>query len=107
VRHRRGTVRFGLDGTDFEIDLNARHVQALRGVLAPYVSAARRGPGLRVPHRGMRGCPPGLDERDKRRGLDSDGRRIAARFQHAGHQRPLAEPVGVRCVTHRLGCPVT
>jgi hypothetical protein len=46
-----GTVRFGLDGTDFEIDLNAGHTQALRGVLAPYVSAARRGPGIRQPSR--------------------------------------------------------
>ncbi len=25
-----GTVRFGLDGTEYEIDLNAEHAQALR-----------------------------------------------------------------------------
>jgi hypothetical protein len=36
------TVRFGLDGTDFEIDLNAGHDQALHDLLAPYVKAARR-----------------------------------------------------------------
>jgi hypothetical protein len=29
-----GTVRFGLDGTDYEIDLNAGHAQALRDALA-------------------------------------------------------------------------
>jgi Lsr2 len=37
-----GTVRFGLDGTEYEIDLNAGHAQALRETLAPYVRAARR-----------------------------------------------------------------
>ena len=37
-----GTVRFGLDGTDYEIDLNARHAQALRDALARYVRVARR-----------------------------------------------------------------
>lgn len=46
-----GTVRFGLDGKDFEIDLNASHAQALRGALAPYVNAARRGPSIRRPSR--------------------------------------------------------
>ena len=37
-----GTVRFGLDGTEYEIDLNAEHATALRDALARYVSAARR-----------------------------------------------------------------
>ena len=37
-----GTVRFGLDGTEYEIDLNAEHAQALRDALARYISAARR-----------------------------------------------------------------
>jgi nucleoid-associated protein Lsr2 len=36
-----GTVRFGLDGTEYEIDLNTEHAQALRDALARYVSAAR------------------------------------------------------------------
>jgi hypothetical protein len=38
-----GTVRFGLDGTDYEIDLNAKNAQALRGC-----ASALHG-----------GCPPG------------------------------------------------
>jgi Lsr2 len=43
-----GTVRFGLDGTEYEIDLNAEHAQALRDALARYVQAARRaGDGAR------------------------------------------------------------
>jgi hypothetical protein len=39
------TVRFGLDGTDYEIDLSAKHAEALRKALAPYLGAARRAPG--------------------------------------------------------------
>jgi nucleoid-associated protein Lsr2 len=50
-----GTVRFGLDDTDYEIDLNAEHAQALRDALAPYVSAGRRaGGGSRRQGRGGR-----------------------------------------------------
>ena len=41
-----GTVRFGLDGTEYEIDLNARHTQELRDALARYVGAARRAGAL-------------------------------------------------------------
>jgi hypothetical protein len=45
-----GTVRFGLDGTEYEIDLNAEHAKALRDALAPFVNAARRaGGGARRP----------------------------------------------------------
>jgi hypothetical protein len=44
-----GTVRFSLDGADYEIDLNAEHAQALRGALALYVEAARRRSTARRP----------------------------------------------------------
>ena len=47
-----GTVRFGLDGTEYEIDLNAEHAKALRNALAHYVSAGRR---RRCPAQGARG----------------------------------------------------
>ena len=50
-----GTVRFGLDGTDYEIDLNTEHAQALRDALARYVSAGRRAAcGTRRPARSGR-----------------------------------------------------
>src|SRR5205085_1720728 len=53
-----GTVRFGLDGSEYEIDLSTEHAQHLRGALAPYVSAARRaGGGSRGPARGGRKSP--------------------------------------------------
>src|SRR5712691_7928553 len=55
-----GTVRFGLDGTEYEIDLNAGHAQELRDALARYVSAARRvGGSARRPARGGRKGPAG------------------------------------------------
>jgi Lsr2 len=39
------TVRFGLDGTEYEIDLNAGHAQQPRDALAAYVTAGRRAGG--------------------------------------------------------------
>jgi hypothetical protein len=51
-----GTVRFALDGTDYEIDLNAKHTEDLRNVLASYVTHARRvgGTARRGAARGSR-----------------------------------------------------
>ena len=40
-----GTVRFGLDGTEYEIDLNTGHARQLRNTLAAYVRARRRASG--------------------------------------------------------------
>jgi Lsr2 len=36
------TVRFAFDGTDYEIDLNAKNAAALSEQLAPYLEHARR-----------------------------------------------------------------
>ena len=53
-----GTVRFSLDGTDYEIDLNGEHAQELRDALARYVTAARRAGGSpRRPARNGRRAP--------------------------------------------------
>ena len=55
-----GTVRFGLDGTEYEIDLNAGHAKELRDALARYVAAGRRAAGsARRPARGSRRSPAG------------------------------------------------
>jgi|ERR1700722_13227385 hypothetical protein len=37
-----GTVRFGLDGTEYEIDLSATHSDELRKALELYLAHARR-----------------------------------------------------------------
>ena len=36
------TVRFGVDGTAYEIDLSARHASELRSMLSRYIGVARR-----------------------------------------------------------------
>jgi len=43
------TIRFGVDGTSYEIDLSAEHAAALREDVATWVTHARRA-GAR-PHR--------------------------------------------------------
>ena len=37
-----GTVRFALDGSEYEIDLNAKHSKELRSALGKYVTHARK-----------------------------------------------------------------
>src|SRR5580698_4883601 len=51
-----GTVRFGLDGTHYEIDLSAAHSQELRKALERYLAHARRTGGTaKSAARGRRG----------------------------------------------------
>jgi Lsr2 len=51
-----GTVRFGLDGTEYEIDLSAAHGDELRNALGRYLAHARRvGGTARGVARGRRG----------------------------------------------------
>jgi hypothetical protein len=40
-----GTVRFGLDGAEYEIDLSARHSDELRGSLENFIAHARKAGG--------------------------------------------------------------
>ena len=65
-----GTVRFGLDGTAYEIDLNKKHADQLAEVIRPYIDVAqgavspavrtRRAPGSAGPVRRARvGSRPG------------------------------------------------
>ena len=50
-----GTVRFGLDGAEYEIDLSAKHAEAMRKALEPYVRAARRASGSAARRPGRNG----------------------------------------------------
>jgi Lsr2 len=68
-----GTVRFGLDGADYEIDLNAEHAQALRDALARYVQAARRASGRRRGRSARRGRPDGVDSTEVREWAKAQG----------------------------------
>jgi hypothetical protein len=49
------TVTFGLDGVDYEIDLNDKNAEALRAALSRYVEAGRRVAGRKGSSRGRRG----------------------------------------------------
>lgn len=49
-----GTIAFAIDGADYEIDLNAEHADALRGVFAPYLAVARKISYAKPTRRGSR-----------------------------------------------------
>ena len=70
-----GTVRFGLDGTEYEIDLNEQHARQLRDALARYVGAARRASGVaRRPARtGRRPAASGLNTTEVREWAKAQG----------------------------------
>jgi uncharacterized membrane protein len=76
-----GTVRFGLDGTEYEIDLNEQHARQLREALANYVSAARRANGAaRRPARaGRRPAASGLNTTEVREWAKAQGMEVKDR----------------------------
>jgi hypothetical protein len=57
------TVTFGLDGTNYEIDLSAKNAAKLRDVLALYVGGARRAGRAGGP--GRRGGRPARGDREQ------------------------------------------
>jgi hypothetical protein len=59
-----GTVRFSVDGADYEIDLTADHANELRGTLEKYVAHARRLRGT-PDRRGARTVSTGREETQK------------------------------------------
>jgi hypothetical protein len=64
-----GTVRFGLDGSEYEIDLNAEHAKDLRDALARYVGAARRASSAAkrpVARTGRKGSASGVNTTEVR-----------------------------------------
>ena len=84
-----GTVRFGLDGTEYEIDLNEEHAKELREALARL--CGRRAAGQR------RCSPAGAD-----RAADSGGRAEYHRGPRVG-QSPGYRGQGPRPGTCRAG----
>jgi hypothetical protein len=76
-----GTVRFGLDNAEYEIDLSAQNAEALRKVLARYVEAGRRAPGaIRQPARsGRRGSANGLNTTEVREWAKAQGIEVKER----------------------------
>lgn len=66
------TVRFGVDGQDYEIDLGEKNAQTLRDVVGKYVSAGRRVGG------GSRGGRSRTERTSSSRGRDYDPKAVRA-----------------------------
>ena len=56
------TVAFGLDGSDYEIDLSSDNATKLRDALAPWVANARKTGGRRARRSGRVTAGPGSAE---------------------------------------------
>jgi hypothetical protein len=79
-----GTVRFALDGTEYEIDLNAKHSEELRSALGKYVSHARKVGGAarrvgRATARASRGAGATLNTTEIRNWARENGYEIKDR----------------------------
>jgi len=71
-----GTVRFALDGAEYEIDLNAKNAEALRKALSRYVEAARRSSGTasrRLARSACRTAASGLNTMEVREWAKAQG----------------------------------
>jgi nucleoid-associated protein Lsr2 len=85
------TIRFGIAGADYEIDLSAEHAKEFREAMEPFVAGARRVSGSTRQARGQRAGGPspavvrqwaksaGMEVSDRGRVPDE----LIARFQAA------------------------
>jgi hypothetical protein len=71
------TVRFGLDGADYEIDLNEKHAEQFAEAIRPYVDAGRKVFSSRRAARGSR--PARHNQSDVRAWARAQGLRISDR----------------------------
>jgi hypothetical protein len=67
------TVRFGLDGATYEIDLSDSNADKLRKALAPFLDAARKTGGRSTTKRGFKRSPAAVDTRAVRAWAASNG----------------------------------
>jgi len=72
-----GTVRFGLGGADYEIDLNKKHADQLATTIRPYIDAGRKVSSSRRAARGSR--PARHNQSDIRTWARSQGLKISDR----------------------------
>jgi len=74
------TVRFGLDGRSYEIDLNKRNAAALRKSLSEFTAAARRVRGARVASKPVKDAEPvRIDAKTVREWAAANGISVSAR----------------------------
>jgi Lsr2 len=72
-----GTIRFGLDGTYYEIDLSKKHADQLAKAIRPYIDAARKVPSSRRAPRGSR--PARHNQSDVRAWARAQGLKVSDR----------------------------
>jgi hypothetical protein len=86
------TVQFAVDGVSYEIDLSDANAEALRGLLAPYVEAARRVGG-RSSRRALRSQPPAprVDLSDVRAWARENGYQVSDRGRVSSEVRAAYE----------------
>jgi hypothetical protein len=72
-----GTVRFGLGGANYEIDLSKKHTDQLARALASYIGAARRVSSPQRPAGGAR--PARRDQPDIRAWARGQGLKVSDR----------------------------
>lgn len=76
-----GTVRFALDGTEYEIDLSAEHTAELHNALTNYITHARKVGGAQRQRatRGRRGAASSFDTAKVREWARQNGLEIKDR----------------------------
>lgn len=74
------TVRFGLDGTSYEIDLNSKNAAALRKAFDRYLKVARRA----GPSRGSGRSSRSVDPRAVRAWAEQNGVKVSSRGRIPG-----------------------
>jgi hypothetical protein len=76
-----GTVHFGLDRIEYEIDLSIAHAKALRKALEKYIEASRRvsGPARRGHGNGRPAASSGPDPSEVREWARSQGIKVRTR----------------------------
>jgi hypothetical protein len=76
-----GTVLFGLDGTQYEIDLSTSHAKELRTALARYIEAGRRvtGSTRRAGHKGRKAPANGISNTEVRAWAKTQGLEVKER----------------------------
>ena len=72
-----GTIRFGLGGTDYEIDLSKKHADEFAQAIGPFIEAARKVTSGRRPARGPRA--PRHDQSDVRAWARDQGIKVSNR----------------------------
>jgi hypothetical protein len=87
------TIRFGIGGANYEVDLSAAHAQQLRKAVQPFIEASRRASSRRAttPRRAGGPSPAAVREWAKSEGIKvSDRGRVPAelivKFQTASTQ---------------------